>query len=79
MNKQVILSSRDMGDYIRKIRIRKAYSQYFMANAMKISQNAYCLIENGQTKITLEHLNAIIYTFDLTCSQFLYNYFEDNK
>jgi len=39
---------------IRAIRIEKGYSQDYMADMLKISQNAYHKLEKGYTRIHLE-------------------------
>jgi GAF domain-containing protein len=41
---------------IRQARIARNYSQDYMADKLKISQNAYSKVELGYTKITLERL-----------------------
>ncbi|MDQ8005180.1 MAG: helix-turn-helix transcriptional regulator [Pedobacter sp.] len=50
------LNNQAFANYVRKVRRDKELSQLCMANLMNISQNAYCLIENGHTKITLAHI-----------------------
>jgi transcriptional regulator with XRE-family HTH domain len=45
---------------IRDVRLYKNYSQEYLANKLKISQNAYSKIEYGHTKVvTLETLRTI--------------------
>jgi len=44
---------------IRKSRTEKGYSQQFVADLLNISQNAYCKIENGQTRLLVSTLLAI--------------------
>ena len=65
-----------LGDYVRIIRLRKGYSQYYMANALDISQNSYCLLENGQTKFALDRIIQIAIIFDLSPQKFLEDFFK---
>lgn len=64
MSKDVFLSSEKFGDFLRQLRLERAYSQDRMAALMDISQNAYWLIENGRTRITLEHIQELCYAMD---------------
>lgn len=64
-----------LGDYIRTIRLERGYSQYDMADALDISQNSYCLLENGQTKASLDRIVQIAVIFKLSPREFLGDYF----
>ncbi|MNX93824.1 Helix-turn-helix domain protein [compost metagenome] len=64
-----------LGDYIRTVRLEKGYSQYHMANLLDISQNSYCLLENGQTKASLDRIIQIAEVFQLSPQGFLEGYF----
>ena len=75
MNDTIDSTAVSLGDYIRKLRIEKGYSQYFMAYALDISQNAYCLLENGQTKFNFDRLLQIAIIFELEPMDFLNGYF----
>lgn len=75
MNDTIDSTAVSLGDYIRKLRIEKGYSQYFMAYALDISQNAYCLLENGQTKFNFDRLIKIAGIFSLDPKDFLNGYF----
>ncbi|MBE9598997.1 helix-turn-helix domain-containing protein [Pedobacter sp. MC2016-24] len=75
MNITIDTTSVSLGNYIRKIRIDKGYSQYFMAHALAISQNSYCLLENGQTKFNFDRLLQIAIIFKLEPQDFLNGYF----
>jgi transcriptional regulator with XRE-family HTH domain len=79
MDGTINMTSASLGDYIRKLRISRGYSQYFMANALTISQNAYCLLENGQTKFNFERLIRIAEIFNLVPMEFLNGYFRSLK
>lgn len=72
------ITSTSFGNYIRKIRIKRKYSQYFMAHALEISQNSYCLLENGNTKFNLERIAelALIFEVDLHC--FILDYLKES-
>jgi len=59
------------------MRLEKGYSQYHMANILDISQNSYCLLENGQTKFSLDRMIQIAVIFELTPQEFLGRYFNN--
>ena len=48
-----------IGQKIEKIRKLKGFSQEYIANKLRISQNSFSKIERGETKITLKKLNEI--------------------
>ncbi|SMC64744.1 helix-turn-helix domain-containing protein [Pedobacter africanus] len=75
MKNKLTYSSITLGDYIRKIRLEKGYSQYYMADALDISQNSYCLLENGQTKASLDRIIQVALIFKLSPLGFLEGYF----
>ena len=79
MNKKLTQSSVGLGDYIRVIRLEKGYSQSQMANILEISQNAYCLLENGQTKFHLDRIIQISRVFELSPQEFLDGYFNESN
>ena len=70
--------SASFGGYIRKMRINKGYSQYDMAYSLNISQNSYWLLENGKTKLTVEHIEAISKKLDMSFEVFIQGYFSLN-
>lgn len=49
----------EIGQKIKKIRELRNYSQEYMAMHLGISQEAYCRLESGQTKIELNRLQKI--------------------
>lgn len=61
----------EVGSNIRKIRELKGFSQDFMANQLKISQRQYSRIENEETKLDLDKLNAISEVLEVTLEQLL--------
>jgi|GEM_PF-3496389 len=71
------ITSVSFGNYIRKIRIRRKYSQYFMAHALEISQNSYCLLENGNTKINLERIVELALIFEIDIHFFILDYLNE--
>jgi transcriptional regulator with XRE-family HTH domain len=75
MKNKLTQNSITFGDYIRIIRLEKGYSQYHMANLLEISQNSYCLLENGQTKFSLDRIIEISVIFQVSPRQFLADYF----
>ena len=56
---------------IRAIRIEKGYSQDYMADMLKISQNAYHKLEKGHTKIHLEKFINIAEILEIEFSELL--------
>jgi transcriptional regulator with XRE-family HTH domain len=58
-----------IGDRIRKIRIKKGYSQQFIAETIGRSQSKFNRIENGKSDILLNDLLEI-------CKLFRINYIE---
>lgn len=77
MKNKLTHSSIVLGDYIRTIRLEKRYSQYYMADILGISQNSYCLLENGQTKASLDRVIQIAAIFKLSPQEFLEGYFNE--
>lgn len=70
-------NQKNFADYVRRVRLKKQYSQLVVATAMGLSQNAYWSLENGKTKITIEHINDIAQVFSLDGKQFLENFFNN--
>jgi len=64
---------------IKKIREHRNYTQQFMADSLELSQNAYCKIENGTTKLTVDRMEEIATLLDvpvesiLSCDHNTYN------
>ena len=56
---------------IRAIRIEKGYSQDYMADMLKISQNAYHKLEKGYTRIHLEKFIDIAEILEVKFSELL--------
>ena len=56
---------------IRQKRNQLMYSQEYMAIKLKQTQNAYCKVELGQTKVTLAKLIEICEVFDVDMNDFL--------
>jgi DNA-binding XRE family transcriptional regulator len=57
---------------IKRLREYRNYTQQYMADSLDLSQNAYCKIENGTTKLTIDrsgqtHLN-LFFKYDLPVS-----------
>ena len=52
---------------IKELRLKNNFTQEQMAEELNISQNAYCLIENGKTKLLdEERINIIAQKFNVT-------------
>ncbi len=60
---------------IRKFRHEKGYTQQNIADLLKISQNAYCKIENGHTRLLVSTLISLAGIFEVR----LCNFFNDAK
>ena len=56
---------------IRQKRMELKYSQEFMAYKLHQTQNAYCKVELGQTKVTLIKLIEICAVFEVDMQEFL--------
>jgi transcriptional regulator with XRE-family HTH domain len=56
---------------IRQKRTQLNYSQEYMALRLGQTQNAYCKVELGQTKLTLMRLLKICEVFEIDISDFL--------
>jgi len=56
---------------IKKIREYRNYTQQFMADSLELSQNAYCKIENGTTKLTIDRLEEIATILDVPVDSIL--------
>ena len=56
---------------IKKIREYRNYTQQFMADSLDLSQNAYCKIENGTTKLTIDRLEEIATILDVPVESIL--------
>jgi len=56
---------------IKKIREYRDYTQQFMADSLELSQNAYCKIENGTTKLTIDRLEEIASILDVPVESIL--------
>ena len=56
---------------IRQKRIELKYSQEFMAYKLNQTQNAYCKVELGKTKVTLIKLIEICAVFEIDMHEFL--------
>lgn len=74
MGKDILFSSGTFGDFLRQLRLEQGYSQDTMAAMMDLSQNSYCLMENGRTRITLEHIQQIAKALDMSSSRLIASY-----
>lgn len=50
---------------IRCLRVQKGYSQEYMALSMGLSQKQYGRLENGESKLTIDHLGKICETLGI--------------
>lgn len=61
----------NVAEKIKKIREEKNYSQSYLAQELGITQKAYSKIENGETKLTIDHLFKIAHALDITVNELL--------
>ena len=71
MNLQAYYMSIETAIRIKKIREYRNYTQQFMADSLELSQNAYCKIENGTTKLTIDRLEEIATILDVPVESIL--------
>jgi len=69
----------NLGDTIRKVRIKKGYSQQFLADTIGISQSKLNRIENGQTEITAKDLLNLCEVLKVNPSEMLEKGSSDNQ
>jgi transcriptional regulator with XRE-family HTH domain len=62
-----------VGSRIKKLREAKNFTQEFMANNLKISQNSYSRIETENVKLTTERLKEIAQILDVPAEFILTN------
>lgn len=55
----------EVGLKIKRIREYRNYTQQHVADKLELSQNAYCKIENGTTKLTTDRLESIATILDV--------------
>ena len=55
----------ETGIRIKRIREYRNYTQQHMADNLELSQNAYCKIESGTTKLTIDRLESIASILDV--------------
>lgn len=61
----------ETGLRIKRIREYRNYTQQFMADKLELSQNAYCKVENGTTKLTIDRLEEIAKILDVPVENIL--------
>lgn len=66
-----MLTGQLVASRIRAIREEKAYSQFYMAYSLNISQNTFSKIELGNVKLTLDRLIAIAGVLGMEPSELL--------
>jgi|SRR6476661_491587 len=60
-----------VGERIRIERIRRGYSQEYMAYELNISQNAYSKVERQQSELTVKRLYAIAKILEMDVKELL--------
>jgi transcriptional regulator with XRE-family HTH domain len=63
-----------IGDYFRRVRVQKGYSQQFMADTLEISQSKFNRIENGRSDILLNDLLEICQLLKINYIELLQSY-----
>lgn len=61
----------ETGIRIKRIREYRNFTQQYMADRLELSQNAYCKIENGTTKLTTDRLDSIARILDVPIESIL--------
>jgi transcriptional regulator with XRE-family HTH domain len=61
----------DVGNKIKRFREQRNYTQQYMSDRLKISQNTYSKIETGGIKLTVERLNQIAEVLEVPVEQIL--------
>ena len=61
----------DVGNKIKKFREQRNYTQQYMSDRLKISQNTYSKIETGGIKLTVVRLNQIAEVLEVPVEQIL--------
>lgn len=64
---------------IRRIRLKKEYSQGYVAYILGISQKSYSNIENGNTLLHQRHLEKLCQLYDVKPSYFCNLAYQCNK
>ena len=60
-----------VAERIKKVREGKNYSQTYLAERLGISQKAYSKIENGETKLSVDHLLKISEVLEVSVNELL--------
>lgn len=63
----------NLGNNIKKLRIKNNYSQSYLANKMKVTQACIVRWEKGITKISLPNLYELAKFFNVTLSDMCYS------
>lgn len=50
---------------IKKLRLEKEFSQYYLGEKIGVSQNAYYKIEKGYTRLDLQRLIQLSFIFEI--------------
>ena len=58
-------------NHLRTHRIKKGYSQEYVAFYLNITQKAYSKIENGHTKLTVNRLKELAIILDISKEEML--------
>jgi transcriptional regulator with XRE-family HTH domain len=66
-----------LGNQIRLQRLKKGYSQSYMAYCLEISQNAYSKIELDRTDLTLSRILAIANVLEVPVAHLLITILEE--
>ncbi|WP_114941347.1 helix-turn-helix domain-containing protein [Mucilaginibacter endophyticus] len=64
-----MLTEQVVAGRIKEIRIKKNYSQYYVAYKLNISQNSFSKIELGNVKLTLARLIEIAKVLEISVSE----------
>ena len=60
-----------IGEKLRKLRVRRNYSQAFVAECLGLSRNAYLEWENGKIDFTISRFDKICTCYGINISELL--------
>jgi len=61
----------EIGEKLRRLRVKKNFTQDYIAFCIGITQPAYHKIENGKTKVNLQQLEEIAAIYDVSIVEIL--------
>lgn len=68
----------NIGDFLRRLREEKGYSQEYIAEQLEMSQNAYWKLENNQSSIKFRTIEKVAKVFKKDVCQFINDLYASN-